>query len=444
MKKRVHRTRRRLNFILLLLGLAGLAVIVAGQGSAPQWLQRFSSPSEQAGEGPRHVPNGALNTGETMPTSPLASSTPEASPSPSPTPAPQYAEADWIAVGDLMMHSPQVPGAYDAKKKRYVFDSFFSEVKSILSSGDWVLANLETPIAGNDRGFKGYPLFNAPIELADAMKQAGFTIVTTANNHALDQGVSGALNTLKTLKQHQFTVTGTAASAADAAELVLVEKNGIVMGMLAYTYGTNGIPIPKDKPYIVNLIDENKIIQDIRKLRGAGADFVTVALHFGKEYETAPNEEQKRLARKLAAAGADIIAGSHPHVIQPYEVVDMVDEQGRSRQALIIYSMGNFISNQRGLTKEYGVIYKVKVRKQLHDGTIQLTAIEPIPTYTHRYKPDAYYRYRVLPLPDILKASEPDPLLSKSEYPALEAMLSKLTTRIQSMSSGATAPASAP
>ena len=242
-------------------------------------------------------------------------------PSPSPTPAePTYTEAEWIAVGDVMMHAPQVPGAYDKAAKRYNFDPFFEEVSPILKQGDWVIANLETPVAGPKFGYNGYPHFNAPVELAEALKNAGFNLITNANNHSLDQGAEGLLLTLKNLKALGLPYAGTAATQEEADSLLLSEKNGIVMGLLAYTYGTNGIKIPTDKPYLVSLIDEQRIVQDIARLREAGADFITVSLHFGTEYKTSPNDSQKQLARSLIAAGADIIAGSHPHVVQPYEV----------------------------------------------------------------------------------------------------------------------------
>ncbi|KRE38772.1 capsular biosynthesis protein [Paenibacillus sp. Soil522] len=360
-------------------------------------------------------------------------------PSPSPAatkppvpPKPVFADAVWMAVGDVMMHTPQLPGAFDKRTNRYNFNPFFAEVKPILAQGDWVIANLETPIAGAEYGFDGYPRFNAPIELGEALKKAGFNLITTANNHSLDQGETGVLRTLKNLRALNIPTKGTAASQEEAEHIVLSEKAGIVMGLLAYTYGTNGIPIPEGKPYLVSLIDEQKIKADISKLRKAGADFITVSLHFGTEYQITPNDEQKRLARALIAAGADIIAGSHPHVVQPYEVVETTDENGHVKKGLIIYSMGNFISNQRGDTKDCGVIFKVNVRKNMTDGTVDLTEIETIPTWVHRYKPDRSYRYRILPIEDTITASN-DSLLKKADYDLLQKNYDLLRNRLDSM-----------
>ncbi|MEK3881374.1 CapA family protein [Paenibacillus sp. PL2-23] len=368
--------------------------------------------------------------------SPIAAMTATPSPTstPEPTPLqPEFAEAVWLGVGDVMSHTPQLPGAFDAELNRYDFNPFFEAVKPILGTGDWVMANLETPIAGADFGYSGYPAFNAPIELAEALKHAGFNLLSTANNHSLDKGERGLLRTLEHLEQLGLQAVGTAASQEQADTPILSERNGITMGVLAYTYGTNGIPIPSGKPYLVNLIDEAKMIGDIQRLRQAGADIITVALHFGHEYQTAPSEEQKRLARALAAGGADIIAGSHPHVVQPYEVVEAVDASGNARRALIIYSMGNFISNQRGDTKDYGVIFKVGFRKNITEGTTELMDVEAIPTWVHRYKPDRSYRYRVLPIERTL-AERNDELLTTAIYEQLSIDYDMLMARLESMS----------
>lgn len=374
--------------------------------------------------------NSPEGTGSSEPT---VEATPSPSPTPEPTPPPPvFSEAVWIGVGDIMSHSPQLPGAFDAATGKYDFTPFFENIKPILAEGDWVMANLETPIAGKAFGYTGYPSFNAPNELAEALKDAGFNLLSTANNHSLDKGEKGLLKTLEHLKEIGLQSFGTAASQEEADAIVISEKNGIRMGLLSYTYGTNGIPIPEGKPYLINLIDEAKIKADIKRLREAGADLVTVALHFGTEYQTVPNESQTTLARALAAAGADIIAGSHPHVVQPYEIVDTFDEQGRPKQALIIYSMGNFISNQRGESKDYGVIFKVNVKKNMTEGTIELTEVEAIPTWVHRYRPDKSYRYRVLPVEATIAAND-DKLLGPADYEMLKKDLVMLNQRLESM-----------
>lgn len=418
MRRMRSKKRLTVHFILLLLSAAVVLVILSTT------LKQDSNRTDTASRPPA----------PTESSQPEATPTPTAMPEPTPTPVPtpQYEEAIWMAVGDIMMHKPELPGAYDKKTKKYNFNYFFEEVKPILEQGDWVMANLETPVAGAAYGYTGYPSFNAPVELLDALQYAGFNIVTNANNHSLDKGDKGLMLTLKHLKEYPFAIKGTAESQEEADAPVIVERNGIKMGLLAYTYGTNGIPLPKGKPYAVAMIDEQKMIEDIHRLKETGADFVTVALHFGNEYQTTPSEEQKKLARKLVAEGADIIAGAHPHVIQPYEVLDATDESGRARQGLIIYSMGNFISAQRGDTKDYGVIFKVKVRKNKSDGSIELSDIESIPTYVHRYQPDSYYRFRILPVEQTIAASS-DSLLTEDDYSSMKETLKVLRNRLRLM-----------
>jgi len=364
----------------------------------------------------------------------------EADPEPAVAPKPDEAEelipdsqAVWMAVGDVMMHMPQLPSAYNEKTKSYNFNPFFSKVKPLLAQGDWTLANLETPIGGKALGYSGFPRFNSPVELAAALKYAGFNVVTNANNHSLDRGAKGIELTLKHLLEQGFTVKGTARSKAEAEHLTIVEQKGIRMGLLAYTYGTNGIPLPKDQPYAVSLIEEAKIIRDIGLLREAGADFITIALHFGVEYQTVPNDEQKTLARKLIAAGADIIAGSHPHVLQPYETVQVTNRDGTERRGLIIYSMGNFISNQRGDTKDCGVIYKVIIHKNNNTNQTRIGEIEPIPTWVYRSGVKGAYKYVIVPLEQTIKERSLKGL-SNDEYTRLKSQLALLNKRLTSMS----------
>ncbi|REJ18593.1 MAG: capsular biosynthesis protein [Paenibacillaceae bacterium] len=339
------------------------------------------------------------------------------------------AEGLLAAVGDIMMHMPQLPAYYDKDSKRYDFSPYFTEVKPLLSEADWAMANLETTLSA-EGDYSGFPRFSSPHELAAALKDTGFNIVTTANNHSLDRGARGVERTLGFLEEQGFVTRGTARSADEAAELTIVERNHIRIGLLAYTYGTNGIPVPEDKPWLVALIDEERIIRDIAALREAGADYIVIALHFGVEYQTMPNNEQKSLARRLIAAGADLIAGSHPHVIQPYEVVETQDESGAARQGVIIYSMGNFISNQRGDTKDYGVLYRIRLRKE--EGVTRMTDVEPIITWVHRYKANGRNHYRILPVERVLEERN-DPLLTAADYEQMKKNLDALRKRLAAM-----------
>ena len=355
-----------------------------------------------------------------------------------PPPQPYTREAKLVAVGDIMMHGSQIKSGYNSSSKTYNYDSFFTEVKEIISRGDWKIGNLETTLAGPETGYTGYPLFNAPDTLADAIKNAGFNVLTTANNHSLDRREAGALKTLENVRKRGIEPVGTAASAEEAEEILILEKNEISMAILAYTYGTNGIPIPDGKDYLVNLIDEAEIVEDIQAAEDLGVDVVTVALHFGSEYQRQPNQQQKKLVKSLVDAGADIILGSHPHVVQPYEIFERTDESGTPKKAVAIYSMGNFISNQRGNYKDLGVIFKVNIKKSFPEETIELTEIQAVPTWVHRYWASDKYNFRILPLEQTVTEKN-DPLLPKSEYSVLSRYLDEMNRHIHSLNPSKTA-----
>lgn len=340
-------------------------------------------------------------------------------------------EATLLAIGDIMVHMPQLPAYYDAVGQSYDFTPWFERVKPIFAQGDWVIGNLETPIAGKDLKYSGYPRFNAPDELALAIKDAGVQLLSTANNHSLDRGFPGVVRTMNKLRKAGLVPIGTSVSAADRKRLVIEERNGIRMGFLAYTYGTNGIPIPSDRPYAVELIDPSAIKRDISRVKEAGADVVTVSLHFGVEYQRMPNGQQTELARELIAAGADILLGSHPHVVQPYEEIavpaeDSVD--GTARKGIVVYSLGNFISNQTGSWKDVGLIFGLRlVKTREPDGSYKTTwdRIVAEPTWVHiRWKQKMRY-YTVVPLRDAV-ANRNIPVFSEADYAEAKTKLTGL------------------
>ncbi|MCC3373291.1 CapA family protein [Cohnella sp. REN36] len=359
---------------------------------------------------------------------PAPSPLPTAVPAPSATPVAQPADSEalLVAVGDIMVHSPQLPGYYNAKTKKYDFRPWFKQVKPLLRQGDWVVGNLETPIAGADLKYTGYPRFNAPTELADALKDAGFQVLSTANNHTLDRGYPGLARTLGNLRKRGLVPVGTAVDETDAARIVIEERNGIKLGFLSYTYGTNGIPLPEDKPFAVNFIDREAIASDIRRTKEAGADAVAVSLHFGIEYQRTPNDAQRRIAREAIEAGADLVLGAHPHVVQPYETIEADDPAapGGKRRGLVLYSMGNFISNQSGNWKNVGVIMQVKLSKHTENGVSSTTwsDVTATPTWVHIWGPDAKRHYTVIPMQQAL-VDRHDPNLTSQDYAAMAELL---------------------
>ncbi|WP_158602169.1 CapA family protein [Cohnella endophytica] len=352
---------------------------------------------------------------------------------------PETREATLIAIGDIMAHSPQLPGYYDQVTKRYDFSSWFSEVAPIFSQGDWVIGNLETPIAGKDLKFTGFPRFNAPKELAEAVKGAGVQLVSTANNHAMDRGYPGILRTLDNVKKAGLIPVGTSSSAVNRQRLIIEERNGIRMGFLAYSYGTNGIPVPPEKSYAINLIDVDVIRDDIARMKQAGADVVTVSLHFGIEYQRLPNADQTTLARELVKSGADIILGSHPHVVQPYAEIDVPateSDDGTDRKGIVIYSLGNFISNQTGDWKDVGLIFGIHlVKTRLDDGTYEThwDKIAAEPTWVQILVKNKIKTYKVIPLNRAL-AKKDIPSLTAKDYANLRIKLSQINKHLAKLS----------
>jgi poly-gamma-glutamate synthesis protein (capsule biosynthesis protein) len=353
---------------------------------------------------------------------------PEHATNPPEPPNPVTYHAKLLAVGDIMVHMPQLSAYYDAASGRYDFSPWFAEVTPLLREGDWVVGNLETTLAGRDLGYSGYPRFNSPPELAEALGGAGINLVSTANNHSMDRGFAGIERTLARVREAGIIPYGTAATAEEAQQLVIAERNGIRMGFLAYTYGTNGIPIPEDKPFAISLIDPDRMAADIARLREAKVDAVTVSLHFGTEYQRQPNESQIALVRQAIGAGADIILGSHPHVVQPYDIVEVPAEESvlnENRRGVVIYSLGNFISNQQGDWKDVGLIFGVELEKTVYpDGTSTTTwnRIDLKPTWVHIGKQKNKNVYTIVPLRETL-AARANPRWSEADFRKMETLL---------------------
>ncbi|MGB9840863.1 CapA family protein [Thermovenabulum sp.] len=299
-------------------------------------------------------------------------------------------EISLIAAGDVMMHVPQIRSGYDEKTQKYNFDYFFDEVREDILSGDVAIANLETTLAGKERRFTGFPLFNAPDEIADALKNAGFDIVVTSNNHSMDRGEEGVLRTIQVLKERGLINVGTNSNEQEDI-LRIIEVKNVKIGFLAYTYGTNGIPVKK--PFLVNIIDENKILDDISSSKKK-VDVLVVYFHFGNEYQRTPSQFQKDLSQKAIKEGADIVLGSHPHVVQPGEFVAFENNNGVQKK-YIRYSLGNFISAQKLPYTDEGLILKIILEVNKKDNKVDVKDVEEIPTWVHRYRDNGLVKYVV-------------------------------------------------
>jgi poly-gamma-glutamate synthesis protein (capsule biosynthesis protein) len=278
-----------------------------------------------------------------------------------------------------MSHDAQIMGAFNPETGEYDYEPTFLYVRSYVKNADIAVGNLEVTFAGPP--YKGYPRFSSPDNLAVEAGSAGFDILVNANNHALDRGKSGFIRTLDLLDSLNIIHTGTFRNPEER-ELnypLIFERNNIRIALLNYTYGTNNLRA--DTPCIVNTIDTVLIRQDLMKARSAEPDYVIVIMHWGVEYERQENEFQEELAIFMLENGADAIIGSHPHVVQPVEIY-YPDESDSSEFNIIVYSLGNFVSNQREQFKDGGIIFELMLAK-----TSSGTRI-----FDHRYLPTWVYR----------------------------------------------------
>ena len=281
------------------------------------------------------------------------------------------------AAGDVLMHMPVLNSAKTGNT--YDFTNMYKGVKHLFDRADLSMINLEVPVAGNKLAISSYPMFNSPVEVLDGLKYLGIDVISTANNHSLDKSYKGLETTIENIKQKEMLWTGTARNL-DEAKPLIITKNNIKVGVISYTYGTNGIPVPSSKPYCVNLIDENKIKSDIEYLKTNNVDFIVSNIHFGIEYQTKPSTYQKETVDFLVENGVDAIFGSHPHVPQPYEI--RYNEK-LDKNVFIIYSLGNFVSNQDWATTQIGGIAEIKLYKKGNIKDVTSAIVHPIYTYNN-------------------------------------------------------------
>ena len=313
------------------------------------------------------------------------------------------------ANGDIMFHGPQIDGAY--KNGKYDFNPSFRHVKKYIESADLALGNFESTTAGGTPS--GYPVFNAPDESLETLSKIGYDVLATANNHALDKGKNGVVRTIDKIAENNMVSVGTYKEPGE--NIYIAEVENIKIAVLSYTYGLNGMESmlsSQDREYMVNLIDKEKIEGDIKQSKENGADFTIVFIHWGNEYQLKPSSYQKELANSMFQWGADIILGSHPHVIQESDII-YIDGEAK----YVIYSMGNFISNQRRETlgsiansthTEDGVIVDLVLEKDFVSGDKRIVGVNYIPTWVNRTGSNGNFHYEVLPVRDALKGDYND------------------------------------
>lgn len=327
------------------------------------------------------------------------------------------------AIGDIMCHLTNVKNAYNPTSKDYDFSNVFKNIKDYTENADITIGNLETTFAGESRGYTGYPTFNTPEILGKNLKDIGVDVLSTANNHCMDKGYSGLVSTLNFLDQYGLSHMGTSRSEAEQNKILVKDVNGIKIAFLSFTYGTNGITVPSDKSYSVNLIDKELMKKQIELAKAENVDVICVNMHWGVEYKLKQNTTQEDLADFLFKNGVDIILGSHPHVLEPMEKRTITLEDGTTKDGFVIYSLGNFVSGQIYANTKSTVILDIQITKD-SENKISIDSVNYTPVYLYDRGANAKSRSRYT-LIDIEKSISDyengnDGSISKSLYNTLK------------------------
>lgn len=328
----------------------------------------------------------------------------------------EIARANVTVAGDLMLHLPIVRTSQTISG--YDFGDIFAFVAPYVTAADYAVANLETTLSGTDgKEYTGFPNFNSPDQIALSVKQAGFDMLLTGNEHCYDYGTAGLKRTLRTIKEYQLATLGTVESAEEPRHTVQ-NVGGIKIGMACYTFADihdngsvtlNGLTTDSGATGLINTFDHDKLSQfytevegEIAAMRANDADAILMYIHWGDELTTELNEQQIAIAQKLCDLGVDVIAGSHPHVVQPIDLLtSTVDPEHKT---ICLYSMGNFLSNQRadniGLVSghcEDGILFNFTLTKY-NDGSVRVSAVNLLPTWVMVHGSDENRDFYILPL----------------------------------------------
>jgi poly-gamma-glutamate synthesis protein (capsule biosynthesis protein) len=293
---------------------------------------------------------------------------------------------DLVMVGDILAHEGVYKSGY-FDDGTVNFDHIFANVKDDIQAADIAIVNQEVVLGGIELGLSGYPCFNSPYELGDALVNAGFNVVLHATNHALDKGITGIDNTLNFWRENhpEIAVLGIhdeSFTDYSTQDIYVYEQEGVKIAILNYTYGTNGIAIPQSRPLIVNLLDEDKIKTDVARAKEL-ADFVVVCPHWGTEYVYTPDSSQEKWTQLFYDLGVDLVIGTHPHVIEP---VEWITSPENDHKMLVYYSLGNFVSNQSEKPRMLGAMAKVTITMDTENGEkssayISDYSVEPLVTH---------------------------------------------------------------
>ncbi len=380
--------------------------------------------------------DGQANTSPTPINSPTAIPTqePTNTPVPTPEPTPTTITATIVSAGDCVIHDTiRLAGKIDGED-RYDYTHMFEDIRPFVENGDYAIISYEGAATNNRNDYSSYPLFNTPPELFDAFKYSGFNLVNNSNNHQLDRRVSGMLETRENAKNSGLEIIG--AYDGEETRYLIKDINGIKVGFMAYTYGCNGneARLTSDEMYKhIALFDKPRMEKEIKELEEK-ADVTVIAMHWGHEYWKKPNEQQISLSNEMFEWGADVILGSHPHVIQPSEIRTVNGET-----KYIVYSMGNFLTNmlhewfddpkKEKWLQEDGSIINIEFTKDLVTQKTIISRVTHIPTWLSREEIDGEIVHRILPMPskDYYKDGDLSEELLKKAYESYDRTISNFT-----------------
>lgn len=330
------------------------------------------------------------------------------------------------AIGDTLCHNTQYWDAYNSSTKQYDFSYVYDDIKDYTSSADITIGSLETTFAGEDRGYSNYPVFNSPDSLATGLKDIGVDVISLAGNHALDYGYSGICRTIDVLDNVGISHLGTYKSAEDQDKILIKDVKGVKIAFINYTYGTNGIPVPSDKPYCLNLIDKDLISKQIKQAKEQNVDMIVACMHWGTEYKTSANDEQKELADFLFKSGVDIILGNHPHVIEPMEKKTITLDDGSTKDVFVVYALGNFTADQRAEITRDSAILNLDITKD-SDGKILINKVSYVPIYMYKNSAAKVHKFKILDIEkSIANFDSGDTSIGSSVYSNLKVQLQKI------------------
>lgn len=363
----------------------------------------------------------------------------------------EVARADMLATGDLMLHLPIIRSAKSGKT--YDFSSIFQYLNRYINQADYAVVNLETTLSGTDGlEYTGYPKFNSPDAITTAVKDVGFDMMLTGNNHCYDYGTPGLKRTLQTIKDAGLAPLGTTESN-DEPKFAVKDVDGIKIGMICYTYGeigdkadrpsVNGLPTDSAAAGLINVFDYNKLDafysdmkSQIASMEAMGAETVVLFIHWGEEYTTKSNEKQAAIAQKMCDLGVDVIVGGHPHVVQPMELLSSTTDS--DHKTICLYSTGNFLSNQRATNislttghSEDSLLFTFTFVKY-SDGTVVVESVDLLPTWVLIRGSGDNRKYQILPLDQTVADWKTTFDLSKSQMEDAQASFNRTSKIVKS------------